>query len=82
MANSSMNIRMDKEIKQQAQQIFSALGMDMTTAINVFLRQAIRCNGFPFELRLDFVNAETHEVMELSQKLIDKNKEAYEVLSK
>ena len=36
--DTSMTIRMNKEIKQEAQEIFSSLGMDMTTAINVFLR--------------------------------------------
>ena len=36
MNNTSMTIRTDKEIKQQAQMIFSELGMDMSTAINVF----------------------------------------------
>lgn len=56
---TNMNIRMDKEVKEQAQQIFAQLGMDMTTAVNVFLRQTIRYNGFPFELRLDTPNAET-----------------------
>lgn len=58
-ATSNMNIRMDKEVKEHAQQIFSELGMDMTTAVNVFLRQTIRCNGFPFALRLDTPNEET-----------------------
>ena len=48
MSTTTMTIRTDKEVKFQAQQIFSELGMDMTTAINVFLRQAIRQNGFPF----------------------------------
>ena len=45
--DTSMTIRMNKEVKQQAQQIFAELGMDMTTAVNVFLRQAIRSQGFP-----------------------------------
>lgn len=57
--DTSMTIRMNKEIKQEAQEIFSALGMDMTTAINVFLRQAINFKGFPFEVRLDTPNEET-----------------------
>ncbi len=64
MANTSMTIRMDREVKQQAQQIFSDLGMDMTTAINVFLRQAIRHNGFPFEIKLDIANTVTFTAME------------------
>jgi DNA-damage-inducible protein J len=58
-----MNIRMDAEIKAQAQQLFSSLGMDMTTAVNIFLRQALRYNGFPFEIRLDTPNSETLEAV-------------------
>ncbi|MCL2361873.1 MAG: type II toxin-antitoxin system RelB/DinJ family antitoxin [Defluviitaleaceae bacterium] len=49
-ANANINIRVDGEVKNKAQDIFSALGMDMTTAVNIFLRQAIRKNGIPFEL--------------------------------
>ena len=59
-----MNIRMDSEVKKQAQYLFAELGMDMTTAVNVFLRQAIRCNGFPFELKLEIPNAETLAAIE------------------
>jgi len=49
-ANANINIRVDGNVKNQAQDVFAALGMDMTTAINIFLRQAIRKNGIPFEL--------------------------------
>jgi len=48
--NTNINIRVDSEIKAKAQDVFSALGLDMTSAINVFLRQAIMKNGIPFEL--------------------------------
>ena len=68
-ATSNMNIRMDKEVKEKAQQIFAQLGMDMTTAVNVFLRQTIRHNGFPFELRLDTPNEETLEAIREVQKM-------------
>lgn len=59
MANTSMNIRMDSDIKKQAQELFAEFGLDMTTAVNMFLRQAIRQKGIPFELRLNVPNAET-----------------------
>jgi DNA-damage-inducible protein J len=49
-ANANINIRVDNDVKVKAQDIFSALGMDMTTAVNIFLRKAIRKNGIPFEL--------------------------------
>ena len=53
MPTASLNIRIDSNVKKQAQELFSALGMDMTTAINVFLRKAIRVQGMPFEVSLD-----------------------------
>lgn len=56
--DTSMTIRMNKKVKQEAQEIFAALGMDMTTAINVFLRQAIYYKGFPFDVRLDVLSVE------------------------
>ena len=53
MSKTSMSIRLDSEVKEQAQQVFSNLGMDMTTAINIFLRPAIQYQGLPFDVRLD-----------------------------
>ena len=53
MPKTSMSIRLDSEVKEQAQQVFNHLGMDMTTAINIFLRQAIQYQGLPFDVRLD-----------------------------
>ncbi|HGR9202787.1 TPA: type II toxin-antitoxin system RelB/DinJ family antitoxin [Streptococcus pneumoniae] len=53
MSKMSMSIRLDSEVKEQAQQVFSNLGMDMTTAINIFLRQAIQYQGLSFDVRLD-----------------------------
>lgn len=58
-ASTNLNIRTDKDIKEAAEKIFSELGLNMTTAINIFLRQAIRENGIPFELKLSVPNQET-----------------------
>ncbi len=69
MEKTSMTIRTDKEVKQQASEIFDALGMDMTTAVNVFLRQAIRYKGFPFELKVDVPNEETLEAIQEVQQM-------------
>ena len=49
---TNLNIRTDKEVKEAAEQIFNELGLSMTTAVNIFLRQTIRSNGIPFELKL------------------------------
>lgn len=66
-ADTSMTIRMNSEVKQQAQQIFADIGMDMTTAINVFLRQAIRYKGFPFEVTLNNPNDVTLAAMDAAE---------------
>jgi len=53
IANTNINIRVDSDVKTKAQDVFSSIGLDMTTAINIFLRQAIRTNGIPFSLVAD-----------------------------
>jgi DNA-damage-inducible protein J len=50
MAQTSINIRIDEDIKKQADSLFSDLGMNMSTAFNVFVRQALREQGIPFEI--------------------------------
>lgn len=60
----SMNIRMDETTKRQAQQLFAEFGLDMTTAINMFLKQSVREQKIPFELRVHTPNAETIEAIE------------------
>lgn len=68
--NTSMTIRMNRTVKQEAQQLFANLGMDMTTAINVFLRQAIYHNGLPFEVRFENPNATTMAALEEGNRMI------------
>ena len=57
MAN--VNIRIDQEIKKQAETIFKGLGITPTTAITMFYIQTIRQNGIPFVLKLETPNKET-----------------------
>ena len=49
-ACASINVKVDPSVKDRAREVLGALGLDMTTAINLFLRQVIRCDGIPFEL--------------------------------
>ena len=64
MATTSMNIRMDSEVKRKAQQVFAELGLDTTTAVNLFLRQVIRTQSIPFELKTEIPNEETIAAIE------------------
>jgi DNA-damage-inducible protein J len=51
MANTiNVNIRMDKDLKQNADAFFDELGLTMTAAVNIFIRQALRQKKIPFEL--------------------------------
>jgi DNA-damage-inducible protein J len=50
MSTTNINIRTDSDIKSQAQQVFETLGLDMTTAVNLFLRQTVRERDLPFVL--------------------------------
>ena len=59
MESTNLNIRIDKDIKMQAEKLFEALGINMTSAVNIFLRQAIRENGIPFEVKINTPNEET-----------------------
>lgn len=64
MSTTNLNIRIDKSIKNQAEEIFNELGLSMTTAVNLFLRTTIREHCIPFELKLDMPNKTTIEAIE------------------
>ena len=52
MASISMSIRIDSELKSQAEQVLSQLGMSMTGTINMFLQQIVRDRAVPLSLSL------------------------------
>ena len=51
MAN--INIRIDDTLKKAAENLFNDLGLNMTTATTMFLKQCLLCHGLPFEVRMD-----------------------------
>jgi DNA-damage-inducible protein J len=51
MAQTNLTIRIDEGIKQEAEILFSRIGLNMSSAINIFFRQAIREQSIPFELK-------------------------------
>ena len=67
---TNLNIRTDKEIKNQDEEIFNELGLNMTTAINMFLRTVIREYGIPFELKLDVPQETAAEAALESKKML------------
>jgi DNA-damage-inducible protein J len=63
MSTITTSIRTDAQLKQEADRLFADLGMDFTTAVNMFLRQAVRMQGLPFRPTCDVPNAETIAAM-------------------
>lgn len=69
MSNTNLNVRIDKDIKKAAEEVYAELGFNMSTAINMFLRASIRKGGIPFDLKLDVPNKETLEAIEEGRRL-------------
>lgn len=64
---ANMTLRMEPELKTQASELFKSLGMDLSTATGIFYRQALRCHGLPFEVKLDEPNENTYAAMEAAE---------------
>ena len=60
---TTFSVRMDTELKKQCEALYGELGMNLTTAINVFLRQSLRAGGFPFDVRLEKPSQKTIAAM-------------------
>ena len=67
---TNINIRMDREIKEQAESLYNALGMNITTAFNIFVRQSLRERGIPFAISLNTPNSETLAAMQETEDMI------------
>ena len=63
MSTTTVSIRMDTQIKQEADQLFNEMGMSLTTAFNIFVRQALRDQAMPFSIQVKQPNRETIAAM-------------------
>ena len=72
MAN--LNIHVDDTLKKQAEMIFSDLGITLSAATTMFLKQVVRHNGIPFELRADpFYSAENQDRLLAAKERMEQN---------
>lgn len=62
-------IRIDKNVKEQANALFANLGLDMSSAVNMFLRQCILRGGLPFAVEIPQYNQETLNAMTEARKI-------------
>ncbi|MBR0420349.1 MAG: type II toxin-antitoxin system RelB/DinJ family antitoxin [Erysipelotrichaceae bacterium] len=68
MKNVNVTLRVDEDLKKQAETLFSELGLNLTTAFNIFLRQSVREQQIPFQVSKNVPNAVTLAAMDAAEK--------------
>ena len=68
MKNVNVTLRVDEDLKKQAETLFSELGLNLTTAFNIFLRQSVREQRIPFQVSKNVPNAVTLAAMDAAEK--------------
>lgn len=69
MATVPTQIRIDEDLKKQAMDLFAQLGLDMSSAMNMFLRQCVLRNGLPFNVELPQYRSEVMEAMREAKRI-------------
>lgn len=73
---ATINMRVNPEVKADAESIFSSLGMTLTEAINVFLHKAVMVGGLPFEVKQQRYNATTEAAIQEARDIMSGKREA------
>ena len=71
MAATNLTIRVDTGIKNEAEKLFEDLGMSISTAFNIFLRQAVRMQAIPFAISRGITNRATLAAMREAERIAD-----------
>lgn len=78
METVKINVNVDKQTKINAEKLFEELGLNMTTAINVFLKKALQYKGIPFDVCVEIPNEVTLAAFEEGEKILaDPNRVSY-----
>lgn len=64
MATTNITMRMDEDLKAQAEELFADLGLNMTSAFTIFVKQAVREQRIPFTISREIPNEDTLEAIE------------------
>lgn len=83
MTMKTINVRVDEKTKREAAELYKSLGLNLSMAINVFLKQSIATGGIPFEVKKSkYQRIDNSTLKKLSDELIDEHMEAYKALAK
>lgn len=87
METTNFTMRIDKELKVETEELFENLGLSMSSAITIFLKQAVREQKIPFEIsmasstnKIDYVNKK--DLLKTAETEIENNSDIYEALAK
>lgn len=84
-ANINVTFKMNKQEKQEFEEIVQSLGLNLSSAFNIFAKAVIRENAIPFELKATKKTsfyASSKEVQEIGNKMLEKYRIAFEALAK
>lgn len=76
MSTANINVRVDADLKKSAEELFTDLGLTMSSAITVFLKSAVSHDGLPFEVKRTVPNTETRAAL-AEYEAMKKNPESY-----
>ena len=78
MATVPTQVRIDEELKKQSMELFAQLGIDMSSAMNMFLKQCVMRGGLPFAVEIPQYRSEVLEAMEEARRISkDSNTKRY-----
>ena len=82
MATVPTQVRIDEELKKQSMELFAQLGIDMSSAMNMFLKQCVMRGGLPFAVEIPQYRSEVLEAMEEARRISkDPNTKRYSSLA-
>ncbi len=70
MAMTNLNLRLDADTKAQVESILNDMGLNFTTAVNIYFKQILRTGEIPFKIKADVPNNETIKAMEETEALL------------
>lgn len=77
MAMTNLNLRLDSDIKEQVENILNDMGLNFTTAVNIYFKQILRTGEIPFKIKVDIPNSETVKAIEEAECLIKQSDKKY-----
>jgi DNA-damage-inducible protein J len=71
MSTTNLNVRVDSDVKSKVEAVLNEMGMNFTTAVNIYFKQILRTGEIPFKIKVDLPNDETLKAMEETEKLLN-----------